>query len=75
MMVFFYFAFLFGAMFYVETGGQDWNQVCTSLGECMYVMMRLAFFEGVGNPDLNVFELFVIMLIILKDLISQTILP
>ena len=49
MLVFFYFSYLFGAMYYVETVGNDWNQVCSSVGQCMYVMMRLAFFDGTGS--------------------------
>ena len=51
MLVFFYFSYLFGAMFYVETGGKDWNDYCNSVGACMYIMMRLAFFDGAGAPQ------------------------
>ena len=55
MMVFFYFAYLFGAMFYVETSrlyspsdDNNWTAACKSVGECMYTMMRLTFWDGNG---------------------------
>lgn len=51
LIVFFYFSFLFGAMFYVETGADDWNTECNSVGGCMYTMMRLTFWDGNGNSN------------------------
>ena len=56
MLVFFYFSYLFGAMFYVETrrlylvskDDNNWTSACSSVGECMYTMMRLTFWDGTG---------------------------
>mmetsp|Transcript_13341 Transcript_13341/g.18290 ORF Transcript_13341/g.18290 Transcript_13341/m.18290 type:complete len:806 (+) Transcript_13341:13-2430(+) len=46
MAVFFYSAYVVGAALWVETGAPDNN--CASLGDCMYTMMRLTFFDGTG---------------------------
>ena len=60
MMVFFYFAFVFGAMFYVEVGSEDWgddgshgSNYCKSMQQCMYTLMRLTFYDGNGRYALN----------------------
>ena len=53
LLVFFYFSFVFGAMFFVEIGSVDWNTDCNSVGECMFTMMRLTFWDGVGNHMLT----------------------
>jgi hypothetical protein len=46
MLVFFYSAYVVGAALWVETGSPDNN--CSSLGECMFTMMRLTLFDGTG---------------------------
>jgi len=48
LLMFFYFAFIFGAVFYVETASSSNNIDCTTIGDCMYTMMRLTFFDGTG---------------------------
>ena len=55
MNVFFYFAFVFGAMFYVEVGAEDWwdgsndYNDCTTMQMCIYTLMRLTFYDGNGT--------------------------
>ena len=59
MNVFFYFAFVFGAMFYVEVGDEDWwdgssnTNHCTSMQMCIYTLMRLTFYDGNGKFHQN----------------------
>jgi len=48
LLMFFYFAFVFGAVFYVETTNSEDYSNCSSVGDCMYTMMRLTFFDGTG---------------------------
>lgn len=47
-LVFFYFAYVFGAAFSIETGDESWASVCHSVPSCMYVMLRLTFYDGTG---------------------------
>eukprot|EP01036_Dinobryon_divergens_P026833 gene26833-35525_t len=44
--VFFYSAYVFGAALWVESGTSD--NLCATLGECMYTMVRLSLLDGNG---------------------------
>ena len=44
--VFFYSAYVLGVALWVESGSPE--NLCGTLGECMYTMMRLAFFDDKG---------------------------
>ena len=44
--VFFFSAYVVGAALWVESGTSD--NLCATLGECMYTMMRLTLFDGNG---------------------------
>jgi hypothetical protein len=52
MLLFFYSAFVVGIVVWVETGAE--NVLCTNIGECTFVLMRLTFYDGDGNPSNNI---------------------
>lgn len=47
-LIFFYSAFVLGAVLFVETEGILDTEYCFSIGSCMFIMMRLSFFDGNG---------------------------
>lgn len=46
MLILFYMAFVVGITLWIETGDADND--CGKLGQCMYTMLRLTFFDGTG---------------------------
>lgn len=54
MLIFFYSAFVFGAAYWIETGTDQHNDdhnipnYCDTFSGCIYVMIRLTFYDGNG---------------------------
>jgi hypothetical protein len=46
MLMFFYSAFILGTATFIETGGRFEN--CTTRAQCVYILMRLTFYDGDG---------------------------